>query len=553
MLRSILDRIFSHRRTIRSRKLERKAAFRNALRFESLEGRAMLACVEGCTGFLTYSQGGYGGDTGNGVPVAYLNANFSSAFPAGIQIGNQGAGAATDNVITAGNRAALFTSAADIVAFLPHGGTSSALGGDFLNPVDPPPPDPNLAGALAGQTITMMLNIGFDAANPEFDGNGCNIALGDLIYDAIDTDATSALDGMTVQAIVNEANLILSGASSTFAAATLTAALDHIVQEFDGGATDGDAVITLTCPEVDTEETLFIEGFKYNDHNGNGAQDAGDDGIAGWHFTVWVDSDGEGDRDESELHDVVTVAGGSFSYSEDVSSTILADSVDYDVQEVLPLDLSWVPTQGEDGYSGTFTPTNTTVAELIFGNTNVGSENGKTIGFWSNKNGQALITQGDIDALNALHLRSATGADLNWTGALATQKTALKNFLLGASATNMANMLSAQLAATVLNARHGNFGTSTEINVEGVLTSWSGNSQGSNLTNNLDHDGDSNSDADGLVNQFGFASISALIAAAEAELTLHGTAGSADSWRDYQEALKIAFDGMNNNLAIFAQ
>jgi hypothetical protein len=336
---------------------------------------------------------------------------------------------------------------------------------------------------------------------------------------------------------------------------------------------------------IDIDETLVIEGFKYNDHNGNGAQDAGDDGIAGWHFTIWVDSNDNGVQDTApeafvdldsdglydvgesftdtiangiydptgEVHDVVTGTNGLFSYSEEVSSSILAGDVDYDVQEVLPLDLSWVPTQGEDGYTGTFTPTNTTVAELIFGNTNVGSENGKTIGFWSNKNGQALITQADIDALNALHLRNAAGVDQNWTGSLAQQKSALKSFLLGASATNMANMLSAQLAATVLNARHGNFGTSTEIHIEGVLTSWSGNSQGSNLTNNLDNDGDSDSDADGLVNQYGFANITALIAAAEAELTLHGTAGSADSWRDYQEALKIAFDGMNNNLAIFAQ
>lgn len=330
--------------------------------------------------------------------------------------------------------------------------------------------------------------------------------------------------------------------------------------------------------EIDITEILSIEGFKYNGHNGNGVQDVGDVGIENWHFSIWVDSNGNGVSDletfidagdlngvydsgeaftdtngdgvwgPAEEHDVVTNANGLFSYSEEVSSTTLAGGIDYDVQEVLP-SLAWVPTQGEDGYSGTFTPLNTAAADLIFGNTNVGSENGKTIGFWSNKNGQALIDAADIAALNALNLKTASGADAVFTNAAS-----VKTVLLGASATNMANMLSAQLAATVLNLRQGYFGSSTEIYVEGLLTSWSGNSQGSNLTHNLDNDGDSASDSDGNVNQYGFASIQGLIDAADAALgASDGTVFAGDAARTYMEALKIAFDGMNNNLAIFAQ
>jgi hypothetical protein len=331
--------------------------------------------------------------------------------------------------------------------------------------------------------------------------------------------------------------------------------------------------------EVDTTETISIEGFKYNDHNGNGVQDTGDEGISSWHFTIWVDSNGNGVSDleafvdagdvpngsydlgesftdtngdgvwgPAEEHDVVTDANGLFSYSEEVSSTLLAGGIDYDVQEVLP-SVAWVPTQGEDGYSGVFTPVNSAAADLIFGNTNVGSENGKTIGFWSNKNGQALIDAADIAALNALNLKTASGAD-----AVFTNPASVKNFLLSASATNMANMLSAQLAATVLNQRQGFFGSSTEIYIEGALTSWSGNSQGSSLSHNLDNDGNSDSDSGGNVNEYGFASIQGLIDAANAALgASDGTVLGGDPLRTYMEALKIAFDGMNNNLVIFAQ
>jgi uncharacterized protein DUF642 len=215
------------------------------------------------------------------------------------------------------------------------------------------------------------------------------------------------------------------------------------------------------------------------------------------------------------------------------------------VTEATPA-LNWVQTQGEDGYSGTAS-SGVDVTNLVFGNTNVGTENGKTLGFWSNKNGQALITCADIASLNVLNLKKADGTDAVFTNAAS-----VKSFLLSASATNMANMLSAQLASTQLNLNHHFFGSSTAIDVEGVITTWSGNSQGANLTNNLDNDGNTVSEVGGNVNQYGFASIQGLIDAANAELALHSTAYSSDAWRVYQEALKIAFDAMNNNLAIFA-
>ena len=121
----------------------------------------------------------------------------------------------------------------------------------------------------------------------------------------------------------------------------------------------------------------------------------------------------------------------------------------------------------------------------------------------------------ELTLLNGLYLRNAAGNRMNF----ACDYTAFRNWLLGATATNMAYMLSAQLA-------------SMELNVEAGFVH--GNSlvyaPGTNSANGL-----------------GFATVNALMSEANAELTLHGTAFAGDSWRTYQEALKNALDKANNN------
>lgn len=73
-----------------------------------------------------------------------------------------------------------------------------------------------------------------------------------------------------------------------------------------------------------------------------------------------------------------------------------------------------------------------------------------TLGYYSNKNGQATITNSDLTALDGLNLRTAGGGNFD-----PTTKSQLKTWLLNATATNMSYMLSAQLATLELNILHG--------------------------------------------------------------------------------------------------
>src|SRR5262249_50283467 len=91
---------------------------------------------------------------------------------------------------------------------------------------------------------------------------------------------------------------------------------------------------------------------------------------------------------------------------------------------------------------------------------------GLTLGFWSNKNGNKIITSdgtttgsgknllpGVVTLLNSFCAVNANGSTHTF---FATNGYAdFRNWLLGATATNMAYMLSAQLAAMELNVNYG--------------------------------------------------------------------------------------------------
>src|SRR5262249_16583553 len=124
----------------------------------------------------------------------------------------------------------------------------------------------------------------------------------------------------------------------------------------------------------------------------------------------------------------------------------------YTVTEVLP-NSKWVNTTG-----GTSTTISLTCPQTVkFGNVCLGAGGGLTLGFWSNKNGQAILSANDPawrTLLNSLNLRNADGSPFVVPSG-STGYGTFRTWLLGANATNMAYMLSAQLAAMELNVAYG--------------------------------------------------------------------------------------------------
>jgi len=106
-------------------------------------------------------------------------------------------------------------------------------------------------------------------------------------------------------------------------------------------------------------------------------------------------------------------------------------------------------------------------AEVDFGNFCTVPSGGLTLGYWSNKNGNKVLTGNTagtgttlLGAVTSLLnspcgggavLRNANGTIHTFTGTYAD----FKNWLLGANATNMAYMLSAQLATLKLDVTYG--------------------------------------------------------------------------------------------------
>jgi hypothetical protein len=157
---------------------------------------------------------------------------------------------------------------------------------------------------------------------------------------------------------------------------------------------------------------------------------------------------------------------------------------------------------------------------VLFGDYCTIRPGGRTLGFWSNKNGLALMTVADFTALTALNLRNANGSARDFTGTLAANKTAFSSWLLSATATNMAYMLSAQLAATYLDVAHGF--TTASVLVDGADDVTAEIAYGNSL----------------LANPI----VSGTFAGLNGSVTV-----AASALRTEQERVKNIFDKINNN------
>lgn len=267
----------------------------------------------------------------------------------------------------------------------------------------------------------------------------------------------------------------------------------------------------ISCNPIVVPPQFCIGGEKFYDANANGQRDPGELGIPNfriaWSYTT---------------PDNVVVSGTAVTDVDGIWRVCdIPEGSSYSAYEMLPLG-TWIQTMPLDpvtqqptGYEGIV---NADVLNLDFGNLCLGGGGGHTMGFWSNPNGRQLFNaQGGLALVNALNKVNTAG---NFVGPFANHSQ-FRSWLLGASATNMAYMLSAQNAAMNLNV-HVGF-------VDGNSLVYIGGGYGNTGVGN------------------NYISINDLMLAANASvgsdpLTLEGHPA-----RDYQEALKNALDAANNN------
>jgi hypothetical protein len=240
---------------------------------------------------------------------------------------------------------------------------------------------------------------------------------------------------------------------------------------------------------VDPSGHLVV--LKFYDANADGLWTAGEPAITGWEVNltdaphVWLDSTAYTPVDYVD-------EGGAFVVTE-------SNAAQQNWNHTTPTVVNATITAGQ-------------TTTVTFGNLCLGGGGGLTLGFWSNKNGEKLYSNPVAVAQN---LRNGAGNSFD-----PVNHKQFKDWILSASATNMAYMLSAQLAAMTQNVNNGNVSASAIVYAPGT----------------------------GSANSLGYATIAGLIAEGNALLAANGYTVASGADRTAQEAVKTAIDRANNNL-----
>ncbi|MEQ1607305.1 MAG: carboxypeptidase-like regulatory domain-containing protein [Pyrinomonadaceae bacterium] len=297
-------------------------------------------------------------------------------------------------------------------------------------------------------------------------------------------------------------------------------------------------------PDCNPDQGVVLSGHKFYDANAN-AVDNNEAPVAGITIVInWIDTAG------SHTGTATTGIDGNWTFGPiPTGSTYtvyeLVPCVDDNADLVCDAGHYWVQTapvpdsQNFQGYNGT---ANTNVTGLNFGDICFGpASGGYTLGYWSNKNGEKVMTNGgpngvdqtvypatvgtgmngDLLFLRNLNLKGSTGSNFDPTG-----YTQFRTWLLNGNAVNMSYMLSVQLSATSLDVRHKFLYDAQIVDARTVC-----NSAGTCL---------------------GFNSIGSIRQGADTSLNNFSYTISGDPHRQSQELLKNFLDSVNNNRLPFA-
>jgi hypothetical protein len=297
------------------------------------------------------------------------------------------------------------------------------------------------------------------------------------------------------------------------------------IATFDGScAVTGNPSCASGSPTPTPPPTASVTACKFYDKNANGVQDTNEPSLTGWPFCI-----SPLDNASPALQTQSTANGGCVTWSN------LTVPGDYLVTEANANESNWFhspdplpPPLIVNGTSKFVFPASGGSQTVSFGNYCTQPSGGLTLGFWSNKNGQKILTGSTtgttllpavVTLLNApptqpsnctgAVLRNANGSVHTFTNSYAD----FKNWLLKATATNMAYMLSAQLATLKLDVNF-NF---VDGNAYDLCSS---------------------------------STVNSLISTALDQLCMDGNTVSGNPTRVGQEHLKNCIDAINNNGAL---
>lgn len=215
----------------------------------------------GCdlSGLTTFTQGGWGANAAGNNPGSVRDAHFNSVFPGGMEI-------------TGGPYTLTFSTSADVAAYLPSGGPSSAMSSSLTNPTGN-----NAGGVLGGQVTALTLNVMYDDAGV-FGNN--SFKLGELVI----TNGT--FQSMSVYNFLALAQTALTGGNAQgYTFSQINSAATAINENFDNGTVDEGF---LTCPSAITGS---LGDKVWYDIDADGIQEAGENGVSGVEVTLYNSSD----------------------------------------------------------------------------------------------------------------------------------------------------------------------------------------------------------------------------------------------------------------------
>jgi hypothetical protein len=281
----------------------------------------------------------------------------------------------------------------------------------------------------------------------------------------------------------------------------------------DTGNPGGEYKVWVSSEPTFTSSSTKTDNFKVKGGGGQPPQ-------AELHVLKFYDANANGLDDDGSEGGPTSVSGWKVRIQDDIDlirftpADVIVDPDDFVVTEFTPVETNWLST--------TANPVDVTLADgdnktVEFGNLCLGPGGGLTLGFWSNKNGQALFGGDDLALMVSLNLRDGAGSAFD-----PASYTAFRSWLLDATATNMAYMLSAQLAAMELNVNNGKVSSGALVYAPGCGDTGVGGN---------------------------FRRVDSLMSAADLQLQVNPltTAGSDPVNRAAQECLKNALDAANNN------